>query len=308
MVLVSGAVFSLSAGDREIRVLEYLKKRIPRLVAPTWMFLFIFFLFSSLLLAGAGRDAPFTVKTVLASFFLFSGIAYIWIVRVFLLVALGAPFFLSLHRRLSSHWFYFAAVLVIYAVYELLWALYFRFGAGPFAYFVEHFLLYILPYGCVFAVGLRLPVLNRRAVGLMCGLLFLMFSIVVFGGSYSTKFVATQFFKYPPTFYYLSYSLLASFALFLFLSDKGVSRFFSSSFLTFVSTSSLWIYLWHILLLYCWDWFLSNAPAYYLTKFMVIFLLSAFLTYIQKRMVNTLIMRMHLRPNIKNLLTLIFLN
>ncbi|RJP24494.1 MAG: acyltransferase [Candidatus Abyssobacteria bacterium SURF_5] len=307
MVMISGAVYGLSAGAGDPEFGSYLRKRIPRLVVPTWTFLFTFFVFSSILFQLAGKELPFPPKTMVASFLVFSGIGYIWIIRVFLLIAIAAPLFLLLHRRITTNAVFFCILLSIYSLYELTYRLYSNAGSSFLAPFFNDFLFYLIPYGCVFALGLRLPSMRKRLVGFLFLTFFCLFWLLAF----ASGFEATQYSKYPPQTYYLSYALSASIFLFIALPKRLASYLLSFRLISFISASTLWIYLWHILFRYCWEWYFPLVPAQldvFAGRYLMILSLALAMTYMQKYMIEKIIIRNQLQPAKRKLLELIFLS
>ena len=141
----------------------------------------------------------------------------------------------------------------------------------------------LLPYGLVFLYGLRMDKLSDRQT-LTIGVLTAAVSIAV--GLYlymeTGGFVPTQDYKYPPRLYYLAYALAASSLLYLYLREKSVTVFRTQ--ITWISENSLWIFLWHILYIYLWDFLMADIDiaGIWLAKFITIFSASCLTIYIQK--------------------------
>lgn len=248
MVIVSALSFSLS-GHRDAHYKAYVWARIKRLVFPVWCFLTLFFLTHLIF----NQDARIlSTTTILQSYSFNRGIGYVWIIRVFLLVALVAPLIYRFHKRVRSNTHYFSCLALMYISYELLlYLVQDHLGSGWFArYIFSDLVLYIIPYAFIFALGLRLTILNAQQVFVLM-ILFLIF-LLLFCGTYLIEGVdvpSTQKFKYPPSSYYLYYALFA--CLLVWLSAGKVWSFFSKSvvlrmLVLFIASNSLWIYLWHI--------------------------------------------------------------
>ena len=92
MVLIAGISFGLSF--KEQPYLNCVKSRFKRLLLPVWCFLIIYF--SSCLLFAFPTMLPSTSK-IFHTFLLNDGIGYVWIIRVFLMVALIAPLIFYIH-------------------------------------------------------------------------------------------------------------------------------------------------------------------------------------------------------------------
>jgi len=285
LVMISGISFGVSFKDESY--VSYVWKRIKRLLFPTWIFLTVYFLFIS----ATGLPIPLPDgKTIAASYLLHSGISYVWIIRVFLLVSLVAPAILKCSRKAVSHFQYFSILAAAYICYELL-LLVTKPYADPNDGLFESTVLYVIPYGIVFAIGLRLPELSISNVLSMTIGSFAIFGVagaVLF--AHAGRFMFTQEFKYPPSIYYLSYALgLSTFAWVasgpIVLKMKGLGLFKP---ILFVAQNSIWVYLWHIPALE-----MTPFPAW--LKYPFVFLLAVLLTFIQVMCVRRILL-----PNISN--------
>ena len=118
LVFVSGLSFLESKGNEQ-NYFAYLKKRICRLVFPTWKFLCIFFLFFGSLHSINHNLPIFSLKECVYSFLFISGIGYVWIIMVYLLVAAVLP---ALKRFLDKSGVkkFLGILAVLYVVYEVL--------------------------------------------------------------------------------------------------------------------------------------------------------------------------------------------
>lgn len=174
MVLVSGTAFSISSRSH-VTYGKYLLKRLNRLLTPTWIFLTGFFLVIYIFSLIMSREYPFTINTILSSYSLTSGIGYVWIVRVFLITAMVSPFLLYLNRKIQSNVVYFTMIATIYAAYELSF-LVLGYTNNKFLSFVlENFIYVLLPYGCLTALGVRIPKIRNKTIVhmmLLFGVLF----------------------------------------------------------------------------------------------------------------------------------------
>lgn len=245
MVLVSGISFGIAHRPGE-NYLEYVWKRFKRLILPVWTFLTLYF---GVLYLLAPENANLTLQTILQTYGLFEGIGFVWIIRVFLLVALIAPLLYNLDRKVGNNRTYLFLLFATAAAYHpivYLGAPYFGENAPLSA--VGAILFYVIPYGFVFAIGIRMLALPREvlfklAVGF--GVIFLL--IAAYLAIDTGGFVQTQEYKYPSTIYYLSYALTVSIGLWLiadrcwnFLGER------LRSLVLFLSYNSIWLYLWHI--------------------------------------------------------------
>lgn len=83
MIFASGMAFSLNNTEISTmkKYLEYLKSRFVRLVIPTWVFITVYFI---LFLTKK-------IATYMGAYSLLGGFGYVWIFRVFLMMAIIAP-------------------------------------------------------------------------------------------------------------------------------------------------------------------------------------------------------------------------
>lgn len=95
MFFVSGLAISGKSIDNYP---SYIFKRAKRLLIPTWGFLLIFFA----LLNGASlvlhKELP-AYNYFIESFAMIGGIGYVWIMRIFLLVAMATPLLIYINTK-----------------------------------------------------------------------------------------------------------------------------------------------------------------------------------------------------------------
>lgn len=303
MVIVAG--LSFRASYKEEPYLSYLWKRVKRLLFPVWLFLSIYFLVIST--TGYPIAAP-SIKKIASSYLLLDdgGIGYVWIIRVFLLVASVSPFIISFCRRTSSHRKYMLTMVAIYVAYELILSISRPFLNSLPGYIFEEIILYLVPYAVVFSIGLRLPEFGRNQLLLMAAAAFIIFG--VWTGELwilSGKAIPIQDFKYPPQSYYLSYAIFVSVVAWI-LSER-IIPFLRNSFIfaaiQFVAQNSIWIYLWHIPFR---ESFRFTPLPFYL-KYPLVFAGATLFTFLQVRFVKQHVLlnlnNPSLKRNLSSLLT-----
>ena len=123
MIMVSGSVYTLSAARKNLGYFQYLWRRMNHLLAPTWIFLTCFFLFNALVAILSKTAFPYTFQDIKSTYDLISGIGYVWIFRVMILVAMVLPLLYWLSRRLRALWFW-VVLAVVYGGYEWLFSIY----------------------------------------------------------------------------------------------------------------------------------------------------------------------------------------
>lgn len=240
MVLVSGAVFQLGFAGRTIDLGVYLRKRAFRLLAPVYAFLTFYFIVSHFLLPGR-----FHGRMILRTFLLLDGIGYVWIIRIFLFVALAAPFLFAWHRRFSTVRF-LALLGSIYLVHEGLLAWFGTFPPFSGSDLIELTVFYLLPYSVIFGLGLRWPGLSRSQALAIGGICFAIGAAirVAFWDTPLATLMHDQ--KYPPHLLYFWYGLSVSHVLYAIAISLPTFSLRMTLVTQWISASSLWIYLWHI--------------------------------------------------------------
>lgn len=243
MVLVSGISFGLSRGHLAAYP-SYLYKRIERLVFPVWIFLSFYFVFLYLF-----TETALSLQTIALSFMFVSGIGYVWIIRVFLIIAIISPFLSKISRNISKSFLFFLLLLSIFICSDVL-----DYIAQQYLNFTVYKLfqisiLYALPYGSLFLLGTRWTDMPAKQIALtlvISGSIFIGFAAYHYINAGS--FVPTQEFKYPPSIYYLSFAITSiSFVelIIRFANPNNLPRSVKSA-ISFISENSIWIYLWHI--------------------------------------------------------------
>jgi len=293
MVFLSGYLFShrLLAINSFKAFTDYLLKRFVRLVVPVWIFLTLFYSIQYFYPAIFPINYTAYPQVMLSSYLLWEGFGYVWVIRIFLFMAILGPIFARYFRS-------FGAVVAFYAVYELLcWMLPQVFTTAVYSGWNKG-LLYTLGFLILFIWGSWYPRLQRKTQ-----LLVAVFSFFVLSAGFIyTVFLAKMPFdigsyKYPPHLYYMHYAILL--ITLLFSLKKYLSRLYNP-FVGFIGSSTIWIYLWHIL----WLLLLPNETWYY--RFMLVFGLACFTTYIQQQFVLSLIRWFSLPKKVSDQLLIIF--
>ncbi len=279
MVIISAILGNLSFhkyADNKILAIRYCFDRIKRLVFPTWIFLIIYFSFLLL------EHRVFSFEYYFHSFTLTRyGVNYVWIVLIYLYSALLIPLFNKI-KTLPWSW---GCVAVLYLLYEIMY--YFEIGINN--KFVDTTFYYIIPYGALAYLGFCYPLFNRNkkiAVMIIAGITFIALGIYycIQNGSIQNVQIA----KYPPRLYYLGYGITVSFLLLAICGRKPL-KLFENKIIIFISRHSMWIYLWHILMLEVYAilklpeiWYIKLLTVYIASILMVVFV-NSLLNVIEKR-------------------------
>lgn len=306
MILASGALFTISSQRRGLLPITYMRNRIPRLLFPTWIFLCLFLLSMFGYAQIFETELPISTSKMIAMFFLMDT-SYVWIIRVFIIIALISPALLFIKNAVSRHLFTLVAISILLC-YSFLFAYLQSLGiidaisSNKLLYYsVYNILFFALPYGCIFAVGMGLP--ESKIYETTCtGLLFAVIAVVI---SVLLPELSLQDSKYPPQLYYLAYGLgmsifLYSLVTFLNLEAWLESHNWVKASIVAVSTSTLWIYLWHILFVSIFEVIDFGLPWY--IQFFLVSFLSIVTSIAQSRLISSTKRRTNDSPFFKALL------
>ena len=257
--------------------LAYILKRARRLVLPTWFFLIIYF--AIYFLTGGKPQPP---SYYLASFLMTRyGIGYVWVILVYLYCAVMVPLFHHMKvQRISPIW-----IVLAYLLYEA--AYYFQLGTE--SKFLLSTVYYIVPYGLLTYLGYNYHDMRPKtrlwiALG-SCGLCLLLALVYwrIYGAFQSPNTV-----KYPPRIYFLSYGVACTFALLLFC-GKHHFRIYEHPAVKYISTHSMWIYLWHILIISVYD--ALSLPSHWLIKLLIVYAGAVLITFIVNKALDLIAKR-----------------
>lgn len=260
LIVTSGLTYAFIYQNRTILPSPFLKKRLIRLIYPAWIFLTFFFLFFWGISVIFEIEYPFTLNKIGEAYSFQAGIGFMWIFKVYIILALITPISLHLRRSISSKQLYFSLLLLAYILYEVI-----RYGVNPFlpqfsVEFMNKVVWIVIPYAIFYLYGMRLSELSNRdilVISLISFLIFLVLSITLhdlFG-----HFVLTQEYKYPPTLYYVSYALFATNILYFTIRNYLTLAEKTKRVIIWLSSNALWIYLWHILAFYGWRMVFGEA-------------------------------------------------
>ena len=235
MVFLSGISFSLStkqiASFTDYK--NYVVKRFKRLIIPAWIFIVIFLaVFGAFEFAGIG-DEKFSLGLIARSFLLIDGVGYVWVIRVYFLMALIAPLMKNFLLRLK--WPYQIMTFIVLALIQQLLVVYTKDAFGRLNIIYQYIFLYIIGYGLIYWIGMIVNKLSRKVI-LLLGIIFTGVFIVigVSSGQYSIQAA-----KYPPQLYYIMYGLAASLFLVLIARTGVGNRLGKSKAVQFLSKYSL---------------------------------------------------------------------
>lgn len=135
--------------------------------------------------------------------------------------------------------------LLIYVIYEIL--LHYQIGTN--IKIIETTFYYIVPYGFLTFLGYNYNKTSKTTkYSIILTSLIIFITLVIYYYLQNGQFQSVQFAKYPPRAYYLSYGIAISYSL-LMACEKVKQEYFNSKVINFISTHSMWLYLWHIIVL-----------------------------------------------------------
>ena len=259
LIIASALTYSFLYANINLDIKRFYKKRLSRLVLPAWIFLSFFFSLVFVAVNIINIDYPFSIFEVVTSFAFLSGIGYVWIFKVYIILAFITPFALMLNNLVKSDFKYFAGLIVAYVLYEVLVVLILPTISGNAEAAFKRIIFIVIPYSILYLYGFRLSKLNNSQIiftALLSLVIFVLLAVAKFNEI--GHLVATQHFKYPPTIYYLSYAFFAINLIYLLSKKLKFSNRIYSNVIMWLSFNSLWIYLWHIMAVYIWRFLLPN--------------------------------------------------
>jgi peptidoglycan/LPS O-acetylase OafA/YrhL len=289
LVVGSGLTYALIFSSRSIDIKTFYSRRLKRLIIPVWIFLSFFFLFYIGVSEVSGKEYPFGRNQILGSYLFMGGIGFVWVFKIYLMLSLITPLAVYLNKHVKNDLLYFGSLIAIYCSYELINHMVQPYLSGVTDTIFNSVVFILLPYSILYFFSFRMAKLTRINI-LICSLFsFALFLTLVYLKYTETgSFVATQNFKYPPTIYYLSYAFFALTMVYLIMTKVNIVNKHIINRVTWLSSNSLWIYLWHIFAFYVWQ-YLAPSPAgnmaLFLTKTVFLFGIGIVLTMLQNKAV-----------------------
>lgn len=296
IVFLSGVVYGMSICRRgtQEQYGSYCLKRFKRLVLPTWFFLIIYYVILYAGLYIKGHSVIVDTHEMSQNFSLMTG-WYVWIIRVFFIIALLSPFVYKVSTKLSKHALLSVYILVL-VLFELL--------AIPRNDTVAYFVTMVIPYVLFFSFGSVINRFSRKEL-IRIGLFMLIVYLVYLSIYYVQEghVVLTDIKKYPPKVYYTSYA--TSLVVILWLLKDRIVYFLKiihiDYVISWIGSHTLWIYFWHIIAIT----FLAKYCSNWIAKFVVIYMFGIIVTICQTRLLS-IILRNLKNDQIKKNLNIIF--
>lgn len=239
LVFASGMTLKYHAGTWTDYFL-YIQKRFRRLIVPTWSFILFYYLLSGILC----RNNPqwsFSVSDCIQSFTFTGGMGYIWIVRVYFLLAIISPIVVKVSERMANCRSWLLLLIGLFAVNALAVYLTGLINHSFIKKCTQAILVYTTGYSIVQIVA-RLFTADRQKKVLWA-------SCVGFALLWAASgFASPQTAKYPPDAMYLLYGIAASCFVCILAQKIHISHYPGlNQFIEWLSRNSFSIYLWHII-------------------------------------------------------------
>ncbi|MGL5067497.1 MAG: acyltransferase family protein [Sarcina sp.] len=234
MIMIS-VMLSLNKISDKVVDIKCIKKRIVRLLKPTYIFLTVYFLIYFIVLKS------FDIKKILASYLLIGGIGYVWIIRIYIYIAILIPIISYFYKKKRKSIYYFN-IVGIYIIYFILTNLENRLD-GPIQVLFRAIVLDFIGYGLIVMIFVGIKQESEKQV-LKNALVFC--GVFIFLSIYN-NFQSIQNFKYPLSLYYISYGIGISLLLYIILSKFKLEESCFTKIALYFSNNSMWIYLWHII-------------------------------------------------------------
>lgn len=199
-------------------------------------------------------------------------IGYVWIMRVFIIMALAIPFWYKICQRIS--WVSVGAITFLLILIQplIIWSI------NLIEWKILHFALsetlpYLIGYSAIALPAFKIKSLTYKQIIIITGALLC--SIIIF--LQINGIVSPQHYKYPPQSLYILYGLFCSIGLWSLRPLLGKLTIISSRFVTYLSSNSMWIYLWHIIPVYIVTYF-NNVFDSWLVRYAFVLTVALLLT------------------------------
>ena len=203
MVFVSGLSCTFNVNSN---IGQWLWKRTKRLVIPTYIF-FSAYMLLLFVMDQFTENSLITHDKVIGTYLMLNNpsVGYIYIIRVFLLVMLCTPLYLSLIGKAQSHTgnrtlAIYIITLILFVSLELLVSFIDIPEEGLVGIFYNQYIIYAIAYLIPFLEGLSLKRLDEKHVKLasLLAIVALIISAIVYYEQNGLPFAITPIYKYPP--------------------------------------------------------------------------------------------------------------
>lgn len=259
----------------------YYAKRIFRLAMPSWIFLVVFFCIQAMVYTVPSLEDILKAVTFQRDS---NMVGMLWVIWVYLVCSFVIPIIF----RMGYNKYSILMILLLFVIYEIFCS-YTNVEENRLIYLT---VLTIIPWGTITYIGFYYDEMSKRDKKILFYVSIMMFILLMsyFIFKHGT-FIMTNDYKYPARLYYLCFSI----PIILCLMEVGRKiKLKENKFILFISSSSLWIYLWHILALYAVKSFIIDDRFWGL-QYLLIVIISVFTTFVQNRIARILIEKFDLK-------------
>lgn len=292
MVFVSGMSFFLSKKS-DSNFITYSFSRFKRLVLPVWAFLILFFSFIYIFKPEGFLDL-LSLKIV-ASTFMLNGFGYVWVIRVFLIIAILSPLYVYMVEKANGYnTSLIALTMLLCGVVAS--TIKYENESKLIAHLFYDVIIPAISYGAVFIIGYKFINFKENekiflfSLFTLSLLLYISYNFMVHNTIYGP-----QKYKYPPTLYYISYSMImimvANYILNVVLYKKQLPTIILK-----ISSNTIWIYLWHIPVVEFFHRY--NTEFSFIMKYVLAVCISTTITIVQTSLINKFLPNSKLIKNI----------
>jgi len=287
MLFVSGLAYSGRKADFSA---GFFLHRITRLIIPVYLFLTCYFLCVAIM-KGIGVDFGIRREHIIGSFLLTEGIGFVWIIRVFLLIAILTPFLQKMEQCINNT---YVLVIVLFAFMFIIELLIMN-NIGLNSDLVHNYVYYATGYSVPFVLGLRMGRNTTKTASKVLAGLLCLFVLCAISSNTEGRWWLVNNYKYPPRLYYVTYGSLMSVLLLLLLSSKR--QLVGYSLPMFIARNTIWIYLWHIPFIQLTgrvfqEWYI---------RYPIVYICATVICYFQVKIVESLIKKHGEKPFYKYL-------
>lgn len=303
MFIVMGMSYNITSSKQRTKV-SYITSRFRRIILPTWIFLALIFTACYLCYLTFNLSKfHFTQYEILSSFSLARGIGYVWVIRLFFAVSVIAVLAPKRIYQVNIFVIYLASFLVIAMSDNLLGDWYKEIDHRNDILLLGSFYSNVIPYTLIFLIGTKLLNCTSKQLYLLLLISLLIFSVVVvYNFLMSSTLYPTQTDKYPPGIYYISYSFFMSLlSLIAIRKIKLIYNLANIKAVIFISSNSIWIYLWHIVFVMITD----KTSIWFIWRYLLVYTCAIIIFLIQHKLITLWTKKLN-DVKIKKIITSIF--
>ena len=231
----------------------YCIKRLKRLCVPAWLCATVTFILCAIVCLVVRHEYVYSLRQIIETYlFLDGGIGLLWVVRIYMLMALIAPGIAKLNSFITNDFVFLSVIVSALIFNEVLYkGIY---GNNYILDFVlKNYLMSAVAYGCVYGIGMRLK--NNKKLALQYFIAFLLIFLLYIPYLIFKEGYHSIDFKYPPQSIYIVFGVLMSLACWLALCSVKDSSFQKSQrAVSWLSKNSFDIYLFHAIVIYVLSW------------------------------------------------------